>query len=139
MPRRAFKRLEDQPDDIDTGVDQIEMTEPNSHRHHHSHAEASPISERPSSSSSRAAFEGQPRRSMHQVDMDLEWPMIDIPQELREMQVDQDDSHTRSNSQANAIRVCIVGCRGAQRGTLEIEKKSKNMAGASACTGTVTR
>ncbi|KAF9955148.1 hypothetical protein BGZ70_010335 [Mortierella alpina] len=39
---------------------------------------------------------------MHQVDMDIEWPMIDIPQELQ-MQVDQDDS-TRSNSQANAIR-----------------------------------
>ncbi|KAF9296988.1 hypothetical protein BGZ88_011406 [Linnemannia elongata] len=104
MPRRPFKRLEDQPDDIDTGIDQIEMTEPNSHRHHHGHAEASPISERPSSSSSRVAFEAPPRRSMHQVDMDLEWPMIDIPQELREMQVDQDDSHTRSNSQANAIR-----------------------------------
>ncbi|KAG0286471.1 hypothetical protein BGZ98_005060, partial [Dissophora globulifera] len=32
------------------------------------------------------------------------WPMIDIPQELREMQVEQDDSNTRSNSQANAIR-----------------------------------
>ncbi|KAG0370768.1 hypothetical protein BGX24_001922 [Mortierella sp. AD032] len=106
MPRRPFKRFEDQPDDIDTSVDVIEMTEPSSsQRHHHGrHAEASPISERPSSSSSRAAFEGQSRRSMHQVDMDLEWPMIDIPQELRDMQVDQDDSHTRSNSQANAIR-----------------------------------
>ncbi|KAG9066195.1 hypothetical protein KI688_001416 [Linnemannia hyalina] len=108
MPRRQFKRLEDQPDDIDTGVDQIEMTESNGHRHHHSHAEASPISERASSSSSRVAFEGQPRRSMHQVDMDLEWPMIDIPQELREMQVDQDDSHTWSNSQANAIRLFLL-------------------------------
>jgi hypothetical protein len=44
---------------------------------------------------------------MHQVDMDLEWPMIDIPQELREMNVDQDDLNTRSNSQANAIRVSV--------------------------------
>lgn len=40
---------------------------------------------------------------MHQVDMALEWPMIDIPQELRSMQNDE-DPHTRSNSQANAIR-----------------------------------
>ncbi|GJJ77928.1 hypothetical protein EMPS_10287 [Entomortierella parvispora] len=101
MPRRQFKRLQDEPEDIDTAVDHIEMTEPNSH--HHNNA-VSPSSERASSSSSRPAQETQPRRSMHQVDLDLEWPMIDIPQELREMNVDQDDSNTRSNSQANAIR-----------------------------------
>jgi len=41
---------------------------------------------------------------MHQVDMDLEWPMIDIPQELREMR-GEDDSNSRSNAQANAIKV----------------------------------
>ncbi|KAG0044440.1 hypothetical protein BGZ83_010334 [Gryganskiella cystojenkinii] len=103
MPRRPFKRLQDEPEDIDTGIDTIEMTEPNSH-HHNTNNAVSPSSERASSSSSRPAHEPQPRRSMHQVDMDLEWPMIDIPQELREMNVDQDDSHTRSNSQANAIR-----------------------------------
>ncbi|KAG0237587.1 hypothetical protein BGX31_003544 [Mortierella sp. GBA43] len=64
---------------------------------------ASPISERTSTSSGRS-HEPQPRRSMHQVDLALDWPMIEIPQELREMQANQDDSHTRSNSQANAIR-----------------------------------
>jgi hypothetical protein len=48
--------------------------------------------------------EAQPRRSMHQVDMDLEWPMIDIPQELREMR-GEDESNSRSNAQANAIKV----------------------------------
>ncbi|KAG9323337.1 hypothetical protein KVV02_004545 [Mortierella alpina] len=111
MPRRAFKRLQDQPDEIDTNVDHIEMSEPGSHHHHHHHhhhqqghgsnSATSPASERHSSSSSRLGQE-VPRRSMHQVDMDIEWPMIDIPQELQ-MQVDQDDS-TRSNSQANAIR-----------------------------------
>ncbi|CAO3569927.1 unnamed protein product [Mortierella alpina] len=111
MPRRAFKRLQDQPDEIDTSVDHIEMSEPGSHHHHHHHhhqqqghgsnSATSPASERHSSSSSRLGQE-VPRRSMHQVDMDIEWPMIDIPHELQ-MQVDQDDS-TRSNSQANAIR-----------------------------------
>ncbi|KAG0243533.1 hypothetical protein BGX31_010587 [Mortierella sp. GBA43] len=35
--------------------------------------------------------------------LDLEWPMIDIPQELREMR-DPDDSASRSNAQANTIR-----------------------------------
>ncbi|KAF9336170.1 hypothetical protein BG006_009439 [Podila minutissima] len=45
-----------------------------------------------------------PRRSMHQVDIDLEWPMVEIPQELRELRENQDDDNTRSNSQANAIR-----------------------------------
>ena len=45
---------------------------------------------------------------MHQVDMDLEWPMIDIPQELREMQDGEEDFNTRSNSQANAIRVSMI-------------------------------
>ncbi|KAG0201928.1 hypothetical protein BGX33_010008 [Mortierella sp. NVP41] len=35
--------------------------------------------------------------------MDLEWPMIDIPQELREMR-GEDDSTSRSNAQANAIK-----------------------------------
>ncbi|KAG0256868.1 hypothetical protein BG011_004288 [Mortierella polycephala] len=108
MPRRPFKRLQDQPDDIETGVDQIEMSEPNSHQYQSNsfNTVASPISDRrsSSSSSSRHAHDGQPRRSMHQVQMDLDWPMIDIPQELREMQVGQDDSNTRSNSQANAIR-----------------------------------
>ncbi|KAF9184373.1 hypothetical protein BGZ51_002946 [Haplosporangium sp. Z 767] len=107
MPRRPFKRLQDQPDDIDTGVDQIEMSVPNSHQQQSSsiNVAASPISDRrSSSSSSRYTHDGQPRRSMHQVQMDLDWPMIDIPQELREMQVGQDDSNTRSNSQANAIR-----------------------------------
>ncbi|KAI1317703.1 hypothetical protein EDD11_008009 [Mortierella claussenii] len=121
MPRRPFKRLQDQPDDIDTSVDQIEMSEPNSQHHSYNHRAnntttapggsgsnintvASPVSDRASTSSGRPAHEAQPRRSMHQVDMDLEWPMIDIPQELREMQVDQDDPNTRSNSQANAIR-----------------------------------
>ncbi|KAI7828783.1 hypothetical protein BC939DRAFT_442899 [Gamsiella multidivaricata] len=107
MARRPFKRLQDQPDDIDTSVDQIEMFEPGSHHHRQnngSNTVASPISERASTSSGRTTHEAQPRRSMHQVDMDLEWPMIDIPQELREMQVGQDDSNTRSNSQANAIR-----------------------------------
>ncbi|KAF9365437.1 hypothetical protein BGX34_010064 [Mortierella sp. NVP85] len=106
MPRRPFKRLQDQPADIDTNVDQIEMTEHGSHHHrsaHTSHTMASPISERTSTSSGRSGHEGQPRRSMHRVEMDLEWPLIEIPQELREMQ-NQDDSHTRSNSQANAIR-----------------------------------
>lgn len=62
---------------------------------------------------------------MHQVDMDLEWPMIDIPQELREMQVDQDDSHTRSNSQANAIRVCVVGYLGAKRNPRNRKNQTK--------------
>ncbi|KAF9586045.1 hypothetical protein BGW38_010247 [Lunasporangiospora selenospora] len=105
MPRRPFKRLQNEPDEIDTGIDHIEMTEPNAQRHHQSgHTVASPSSERASSSSSRPAMDAQPRRSMHQVDMELEWPMIDIPQELREMRVDDDDPHTRSNSQANAIR-----------------------------------
>ena len=36
--------------------------------------------------------------------MDLEWPMIDIPQELREMR-GEDDFNSRSNTQANAIKV----------------------------------
>ncbi|KAF9203006.1 hypothetical protein BGZ49_006885 [Haplosporangium sp. Z 27] len=112
MPRRPFRRLQDQPDDIDTdidieNVDHIEMSEPNrehQRRNSGSVTAASPVSDRISTSSGRPIHEAQPRRSMHQVDMDLEWPMIDIPQELREMQSEQDDSNTWSNSQANAIR-----------------------------------
>lgn len=77
------------------------MTEARTHQQHANNP-ISPVS-RASSSSSRPG-EAQPRRSMHQIDMALEWPMIDIPQELRSMQNDE-DSHTRSNSQANAIRV----------------------------------
>ncbi|KAF9911159.1 hypothetical protein BX616_010663, partial [Lobosporangium transversale] len=111
MPRRPFKRLQDQPDDIDTSLNEIEMTEPNNHHRSHGYGHAtgggpvaSPISDRASTSSGRPAHEAQPRRSMHQVDLELEWPMVDIPQELREMQTGNDDSNTRSNSQANAIR-----------------------------------
>ncbi|GJJ69034.1 hypothetical protein EMPS_01380 [Entomortierella parvispora] len=110
MPRRAFKRLQDEPEDIDIDmVDQIELAESSSAplngsgHGHQSTALQSPVSER-GPSGSRNALEGNPRRSMHQVDMDLEWPMIDIPQELREMQDGEDDFNTRSNSQANAIR-----------------------------------
>ncbi|KAF9983042.1 hypothetical protein BGZ65_002247 [Modicella reniformis] len=111
MPRRPFRRLQNQPADIDTNVDQIEMTGTNNHHHHHHHRSlpsastvASPLSERTSTSSGRPVHEAPPRRSMHQVEMDLEWPMIEIPLELREMQASQEDPHTRSNSQANAIR-----------------------------------
>ncbi|KAG0238803.1 hypothetical protein BGW41_008014 [Actinomortierella wolfii] len=102
MPRRQFKRLQEEPDDIDTSPgssDQIELVEA-------VHI-ASPSSERASSSSNRHHGQGNPentpRRSMHQVDMQMEWPIIDIPQELREMPNDE-DSRTRSNSQANAIK-----------------------------------
>ncbi|KAF9321635.1 hypothetical protein BG000_006353 [Podila horticola] len=100
MPRRPFNRLQDELDELDTDLDQFEMTEARTHQQHANNP-ISPVS-RASSSSSRPG-EAQPRRSMHQIDMALEWPMIDIPQELRSMQNDE-DSHTRSNSQANAIR-----------------------------------
>ncbi|KAG0353072.1 hypothetical protein BG005_007576 [Podila minutissima] len=100
MPRRPFNRLQDELDELDTDLDQFEMTEARTHQQHANNP-TSPVS-RASSSSSRPG-EAQPRRSMHQVDMALEWPMIDIPQELRSMQNDE-DPHTRSNSQANAIR-----------------------------------
>ncbi|KAF9161840.1 hypothetical protein DFQ27_004334 [Actinomortierella ambigua] len=102
MTRRQFKRLQEEPDDIDTSADssdQIELVEA-------AHI-ASPSSERASSSSARhhghGGPENTPRRSMHQVDMQIEWPMIDIPQELREIP-NEEDSRTRSNSQANAIK-----------------------------------
>ncbi|KAG0026770.1 hypothetical protein BGZ81_006106 [Podila clonocystis] len=100
MPRRPFNRLQDELDELDTDLDQFEMTEARTHQQHANNP-ISPVS-RASSSSSRPG-EAQPRRSMHQVDMALEWPMIDIPQELRSMQ-NEEDPHTRSNSQANAIR-----------------------------------
>ncbi|KAF9149733.1 hypothetical protein BG015_008448 [Linnemannia schmuckeri] len=104
MPRRQFERLQDEPDDFDPDqVDHIELTQPpaiNTQRSHHAHA-SSPVTDRAGPSPIRG--EAQPRRSMHQVDMDLEWPMIDIPQELREMR-GEDDSTSRSNAQANAIK-----------------------------------
>ncbi|KAG0354570.1 hypothetical protein BC939DRAFT_440726 [Gamsiella multidivaricata] len=109
MPRRPFKRLQEEPEDIDTDlVDQIELSEPSSshqqsNTNHASSHPHSPLSDRAGPPSARPGHESQPRRSMHQVDMDLEWPMIDIPQELRELR-DQDDSNARSNSQADAIR-----------------------------------
>jgi len=120
MPRRSFKRLQSEPEDIDTDlVDQIELAESSTTplnggsgsgsggQGHQSATLQSPVSER-GLSGSRNALEGIPRRSMHQVDMDLEWPMIDIPQELREMQDGEEDFNTRSNSQANAIRVSMI-------------------------------
>ncbi|KAF9113266.1 hypothetical protein BGX27_001910 [Mortierella sp. AM989] len=111
MPRRPFRRLQEEPEDIDIDlVDQIELTEPSSSSAqplppiNTSHASShSPASDRTAPFSARAGNEAQSRRSMHQVDMDLEWPMIDIPQELREMR-DQDDSNSSANTQANAIR-----------------------------------
>lgn len=106
MPRRAFKRLQDEPEDIDTDlVDQIELAD-TSTTPLNANAQ-SPVSDRGGLLGSRnnAMQEGTPRRSMHQVDMDLEWPMIDIPQELREIQDGEEDFNTRSNSQANSIRV----------------------------------
>ncbi|KAF9353347.1 hypothetical protein BGX26_008871 [Mortierella sp. AD094] len=109
MPRRPFQRLQEEPEDIDIDlVDQIELTEPSSSRSHPppintSHASQFPASDRTVPLSARAGNEAQSRRSMHQVDMDLEWPMIDIPQELREMR-DQEDSNSSANTQANAIR-----------------------------------
>ncbi|KAG0051636.1 hypothetical protein BGZ83_003513, partial [Gryganskiella cystojenkinii] len=115
MPRRTFKRLQDEPEDIDTDlVDGIEMTEssstplntaggPSGGGSGHHATLPSPVSDR-GAAGSRNALEAMPRRSMHQVDMDLEWPMIDIPQELREIRDGDDDFYTRSNSQTNAIR-----------------------------------
>ncbi|KAF9584570.1 hypothetical protein BGW38_005984 [Lunasporangiospora selenospora] len=143
MPRRpAFRRLQEEPEDIDPDlVDGIELDETASLQHNpqppplshqlRQHVSSqpqqrqqqqqpsqqqqprnsqggTPALERMGSASSLtrgagAGHEPQPRRSMHQVDMELEWPMIDIPQELREMRQD-DDSHLRSNSQANAIK-----------------------------------
>ncbi|KAF8942973.1 hypothetical protein BGZ47_005940 [Haplosporangium gracile] len=104
MPRRQFERLQDESDDFDPDqVDHIELTQPpanNTQRSHHAHA-SSPVTDRAGPLPIRG--EAQPRRSMHQVDMDLEWPMIDIPQELREMR-GEDDSNSRSNAQANAIK-----------------------------------
>ncbi|KAG0277034.1 hypothetical protein BGZ97_009970, partial [Linnemannia gamsii] len=87
MPRRQFERLQDEPDDFDPDqVDHIELTQTptiNTQRSHHHASAFSPVADRAGPSPIRG--EAQPRRSMHQVDMDLEWPMIDIPQELREM------------------------------------------------------
>ncbi|KAK3817220.1 MAG: hypothetical protein J3Q66DRAFT_339292 [Benniella sp.] len=105
MPRRPFERLQEEPDDIDTDlVDEIELTEPSaSFNRTANHASQSPVLDRTGPSARPGGPEPQPRRSMHQVEMNLEWPMIDIPQELREMR-GQDDSSSRSNAQANAIR-----------------------------------
>ncbi|KAF9120846.1 hypothetical protein BGW39_011042 [Mortierella sp. 14UC] len=113
MPRRQFERLQDEPNDFDPDqVDHIELTQPTpintqSHQHHNNHRghHASPVNDRagPSPVRASAGAEALPRRSMHQVDMDLEWPMIDIPQELREMR-GEDDSNSRSNAQANGIK-----------------------------------
>ncbi|KAF9418406.1 hypothetical protein BGZ94_009702 [Podila epigama] len=99
--RRPFRRLQEDLE-LDTNVDQIEMAETSGSRQNTVLNATSPIS-RVSTSSSRHG-ESQSRMSAHQIDMALEWPMIDIPQELRSMRVNDDDPHTRSNSQANAIR-----------------------------------
>ncbi|KAF9197674.1 hypothetical protein BGZ49_001777 [Haplosporangium sp. Z 27] len=108
MPSRPFRRLQEEPEDIDIDlVEQIELTESSSSNAlppiNTSHASRSPASDRMVPLSARVGNEAQSRRSMHQVDMDLEWPLIDIPQELREMR-DQEDSNSSTNAQANAIR-----------------------------------
>ncbi|KAG0335535.1 hypothetical protein BG004_008408 [Podila humilis] len=116
MPKKQFKRLQGEPEDIDASlVDQIELNDTDIHsasshspqhqqqQQHAQNATQSHPTGRASTTINRPQ-ESQPRRSMHQVDMDLEWPMIEIPQELRDMRENQDDSNTRSNSQANAIR-----------------------------------
>ncbi|KAF9314944.1 hypothetical protein BG003_003674 [Podila horticola] len=114
MPKRAFKRLQGEPEDIDASlVDQIELNETDIHsgssNSHHPQQQQQQQNGQPStpgrvSTSANRPHESQPRRSMHQVDIDLEWPMVEIPQELRELRENQDDDNTRSNSQANAIR-----------------------------------
>ncbi|KAG0207702.1 hypothetical protein BGX28_001098 [Mortierella sp. GBA30] len=97
MPRRPFQRLQDEPEDIDTDlVDGIELSEQGGSHSEGNHAH-SPILARAGPSSARP---GQPRRSMHQVDMDIEWPIVDIPQQLMRGQ----ESGSQSNTQANAIR-----------------------------------
>ncbi|KAG0283301.1 hypothetical protein BGZ96_012335 [Linnemannia gamsii] len=105
MPRRQFERLQNESDDFDPDqVDHIELTQPPTiitQRSHHHASASSPVADRAGPSPIRG--EAQPRRSMHQIDMDLEWPMIDIPQELREMR-GEDDLNSRSNAQANAIK-----------------------------------
>lgn len=118
MPKRAFKRLQGEPEDIDASlVDQIELNETDIHsgssNSHHPQQQQQQQNGQPStpgrvSTSANRPHESQPRRSMHQVDIDLEWPMVEIPQELRELRENQDDDNTRSNSQANAIRVCYA-------------------------------
>lgn len=137
MPRRAFKRLQDELEDIDTDlVDGIELAESSSTPLNTAGGPSgggggsgssgrhailqSPVSDR---GGSRNALEAPPRRSMHQVDMDLEWPMIDIPQELREIRDGGDDFNTRSNSQANAIRVRNINKLGKKNPTLTVERR----------------
>ncbi|CAO3572133.1 unnamed protein product [Mortierella alpina] len=95
--RRPFQRLQGESEDIDTDlVEGIELLEQNGSPAQGS-SSRSPTLDRAGPSSARL---GQPRRSLHQVDIDIEWPVVDIPQQLMR----EPDADNQSNSQANAIR-----------------------------------
>ncbi|KAF9956152.1 hypothetical protein BGZ72_002977 [Mortierella alpina] len=95
--RRPFQRLQGEPEDIDTDlVDGIELLEHNGSPSQGGSSH-SPTLDRAGPASARP---GQPRRSLHQVDIDIEWPIVDIPQQLMR----EPDSDNQSNAQANAIR-----------------------------------
>ena len=100
--RRPFQRLQGEPEDIDTDlVDGIELLEHNDSPSQGGSSH-SPTLDRAGPASARP---GQPRRSLHQVDIDIEWPIVDIPQQLMR----EPDSDNQSNAQANAIRVSVQG------------------------------
>ncbi|KAF9570444.1 hypothetical protein EC968_001780 [Mortierella alpina] len=95
--RRPFQRLQGEPEDIDTDlVDGIELLEQNGSPSQGA-SSRSPTLDRAGPSSARLV---QPRRSSHQLDIDIEWPIVDIPQQLMR----EPDADNQSNSQANAIR-----------------------------------